>query len=105
MLAHAKERHVKQAFVLEGVRLAEEALHGEWKARLVLFTETLDQRGQAVVDGFSARAAEVEQISETVMKAISETETPQGLLVVLSQKILPLPMMPDFLLVLDAVRD
>ncbi len=105
LLAHAKERHVQQAFVLEGVRLAEEALHGEWKARQVLFTETLDQRGQAVVDGFSADGAAVEQVSETVMKAISDTETPQGLLVVLGQKTLPLPKMPDFLLVLDALRD
>src|SRR4030042_5427639 len=79
LLAHAKERHVQQAFVLEGVRLAEEALHGEWKARQVLFTETLDQRGQAVVDGFSADGAAVEQISETVMKAISDTGAPPGL--------------------------
>ena len=105
LLAHAKERQVQQAFVLEGVRLAEEALHAEWKAQLVLFTDTLDQRGQAVVGGFSAGNADVEQISETVMKTISETETPQGLLVVLGQKTLPLPQIPDFLLILDALRD
>ena len=95
----------QQAFVIEGVRLAEEALQGAWKARLVLFTETSGKRAQVVVDGFAARGAVVEQVSETVMKAISETETPQGLLVVLEQQTLPLPKGSDFLLILDAVRD
>ncbi len=105
LLAQVKERHAQQAFVIEGVRLAEEALHGRWKAQMVLFTETLDPRGLAAVDGFSAHGATVEPVSETVMHAISETESPQGLLVVLDQQVLPLPQAPDYLLILDAVRD
>ena len=48
------------------------------------YTDVLDERGKAVVDGFSARGTPAEQVSEAVMKAISETETPQGLLVVLT---------------------
>jgi TrmH family RNA methyltransferase len=103
--AHAKERHEQQAFVVEGVRLAEEALQGGWKAQLVLFTDTLDRRGKAVVDGFSVRGAPTEQVSEAVMKAVSETESPQGLLVALAQQTLPLPHKPDFLLILDGMRD
>jgi TrmH family RNA methyltransferase len=105
LLAHAKARREEQAFVIEGVRLAEEALKGAWKAQLVLFTDALDGRGKAVVDGFSAPGAPVEQVSEAVMKAVSETESPQGLLVVLAQQTLPLPDSPDFLLILDGVRD
>jgi TrmH family RNA methyltransferase len=105
LLAHTSDRHEQQAFVIEGVRLAEEALQGAWEARLVLFTDALDTRGRAVVDGFSAQGASVEQVSETVMKAASDTETPQGLLVVLTQQTLPLPLKPDFLLILDGVRD
>jgi RNA methyltransferase, TrmH family len=105
LLGQAKVRHAQRAFVIEGVRLAEEALRGGWKAPLVLFVDTLDKRGQAVVEGFLARGAAVEQVSETVMKAISETETPQGLLVVLDMQRLPLPKEPDFLLVMDALRD
>jgi TrmH family RNA methyltransferase len=105
LLAHPKERQEQQAFVIEGVRLAEEALQGEWKAQLVLFTDALDERGKAVVDGFSAMGAHAEQVSEAVMKATSETETPQGLLAVLAQQTLPFPHKPDFLLILDGVRD
>lgn len=65
----------------------------------------MDARGQTVVEGFLARGATVEQVSEPVMQAVSDTETPQGLLVVLDQHALPLPPAPDFLLILDGVRD
>jgi len=105
LLAHTKRRREEQAFVIEGVRLAEESLHAEWSARQVFYTGQLDERGKAVVDGFSARGTPAEQVTEAVMKAVSETETPQGLLVVLTVRTLPLPPAPNFLLILDGVRD
>jgi RNA methyltransferase, TrmH family len=101
----AKVRREKQAFVIEGVRLAQEALQGGWEAQLLLFTDRLDKRGMDLVADFSARGVLVEQVTETVMNAISETETPQGLMVVLSLLKLPVPEDPDFVLVLDGVRD
>jgi len=103
--AQAKARHEERAFVIEGVRLAEEALQSAWEARLVLFTDQLDERGKAVVDGFSSRGVPVEQVTDAVMKAVSETETPQGLLVILALQTLPLPPAPGFLLILDGLRD
>lgn len=105
LLAQARERHQQRAFVIEGVRLAEEALHGGWGAQLVLFTDILDERGKSLVTSFSEKGTPVEQVSEAVMKAVSETETPQGLLVVLAQRSLPLPSNSDFLLILDELRD
>lgn len=101
----AKARREQGEFVIEGVRLAEEALKSLWEARLVLFTAQLDQRGQAVVDGFTARNVLVEQVSESVMEAVSQTETPQGILAVLAIKRLPVPASPHFLLTLDGMRD
>ncbi len=103
--SQAKYRREQHAFVIEGVRLAEEALKAAWEARLVLFTPRLDERGMAVVNGFSARGVPTEQVSEVVCAAISETETPQGLLVILSHRSLSIPPSPDFLLVLDGIRD
>ena len=105
LLAHAKARRERRAFVIEGVRLAEEALHSGWEAQWVLHTEDLTQRGQQVVQGFTARGAAIEVISEQVLKAVSDTETPQGILVVLGMKSLPLPATPDFVLILDGLRD
>ncbi len=101
----AKERREKQAFIIEGVRLAEEALQGGWEAQLLLFTDQLDERGKAVVAGFASRGVPVEQVTDGVMNAISETETPQGIMVVLPLLKLPIPENPDFVLVLDGVRD
>ena len=100
-----KERRDEDAFVIEGIRLAEEALAAQWAGKLVLFTAALSARGHAVVQDFSSRGVQVEQVSDAVMKAISETETPQGLLVVLARRSLPLPASPDFMLILDGVRD
>ena len=105
LLLQSKERHEQAAFVIEGVRLAEEALYASWETRLVLFTDHLDQRGQAVVDGFTARGVPAEQVSDAVMGAISDTETPQGILAVLAIKPLPLPHSLHFLLILDGIRD
>jgi TrmH family RNA methyltransferase len=103
--SQARERHQEQAFVVEGVRLCEEALQSGWLARQVFFTDSLDERGQAVVKGFTAQNAPVEQVSQAVMQAMSDTETPQGLLAMISQNLIPLPSSPDFLLILDGLRD
>ncbi len=103
--SHAQERREQQACVVEGVRLAEEALQAGWTARQVFFTEALEERGKALLQAFQANGAPVEPVSQAVMEAMCDTETPQGLLVVLAQRRLSLPPEPDFLLVVDGLRD
>jgi TrmH family RNA methyltransferase len=103
--SQSKARREEGAFVVEGVRLAEEALQAGWPALLVLHSEQLSLRGQAVVDGFAQRGTPVETATEPVLKAASDTETPQGLLVALKLQTLPLPPNPDFVLIPDGVRD
>ena len=103
--SQAKFRREEGALVVEGVRLAEEALSAGWPALLVLHGEQLSWRGQAVVDAFAQRGAPVETASESVLKAACDTETPQGLLVALKMQPLPLPSNLDFVLIPDGVRD
>ncbi len=103
--SQAKARREQGEFAIEGVRLAEEALRRGWPARLVLYTAQLDRRGMDVVAGFAGKGVPVEEVSRTVMAAISDTETPQGLLAVLELDSIPLPPHHDFLLILDGVRD
>ncbi len=104
--SQAKARRMANAFVIEGVRLCEEALQAAWPVSLVLHTADLNGRGLNVVQGLAGLGAEVEQVSPEVMKAASDTETPQGLLAVLR---LPpptaLPQALDFMLIPDGVRD
>lgn len=100
-----KKRHEADVFVLEGVRLAEEAVSAGWQVQSCLYSESLSERGQAVVAQVQAAGAAVDLVAEHVMKAASDTQTPQGILLVIEQRTLPLPSAPDFVLVLDQVRD
>ncbi len=103
--ARSRERREAGAFVVEGVRLVEEALLASWPTRLVLHTAGLDPRGQAVMEGFAARGVPVEAVSDQVMRHASDTQTPQGLLAVLEMQPLPLPEKPGFIFIPDGVRD
>ena len=101
----AKARRDQGRFIIEGVRLAEEALQAGWEAQLGLFTDQLDERGKVALDGFAAKGVPVDQVTEAVMKVASATETPQGILVVLALQPLLIPENPNFVLLLDGVRD
>lgn len=100
-----RTRQKERLFVVEGVRLVEEALASGWSAKLLLYTQDLHERGQQIVDSYRRQAVSIETVSEHVMRAASDTETPQGILAVLSQKELPTPERLDFVLVADGVRD
>ncbi len=105
LLGRAKERREANAFVVEGVRLVDEAVIGNWRLRFALYDETLSERGKSQVEGLRSRGVDVEMVSEQLMKSLSETETPQGILAVLDAKQLPIPDSPDFILIPDQVRD
>lgn len=105
LLGRSKERREAGAFVAEGVRLVEEAVKANWKFRFALYDETLSERGKLQVEGLRLKGMDVEEVSASVMKSISETETPQGILAVLDFADLPLPQSPNFILIPDQIRD
>lgn len=100
-----KERREARRFVVEGVRLAEEALAAGWEADLVLYSPQLGERGMQVVEGFAGRGVEVEEVDPEILRLASDTQTPQGLLAVLHMIELPLPENLSFLFIPDGVRD
>lgn len=105
LLGRAKERREAGAFVVEGVRLVEEAVDSRWNVRFALYDESLNERGKSQVEHLTLRGVEVEMISASLMKSLSETETPQGILAVLELTNLPIPNSPTFLLIPDQIRD
>lgn len=100
-----KSRRIEKAFVVEGVRLVEEALDSGWRLRLVLFSPGLSDRGMAVVARCQEVEVEVEQTSDEVMRSASGTETPQGILAVVEKPEMQFPDRLGFGLILDQVRD
>ncbi len=104
-MGRAKERREAGMFVVDGVRLVEEAVKGDWRLETVLFDKSLSERGMSQVEGLRSRGIEVEEVSESLMKSLSETETPQGILAILQFSELPITNYPNFILIPDQIRD
>lgn len=101
----SRERHEQSAFLAEGVRLVEEALATSWPFRFALYSGGLSGRGQKLVEKIKGTGCEVEEVAPNLLQSISETETAQGIVAVLSLVDLPMPASPNFLLILDQIRD
>jgi len=100
-----KERLAAQAFVVEGVRLVEEALVANWPIRYVLFSAGLNERGRELIRKLQAQNIDAEQVSDALLDSVSETEHTQGILAVLNHSQLPIPQSLDFILIADQIRD
>jgi TrmH family RNA methyltransferase len=105
LFGRAKERRDAGAFVIEGVRLVEEAIKANWPIQFILFDDSLSERGKAKIENLKSEGADVEEVSASVMQDLSETETPQGILAVLSFHQLPTSETLNFVLIPDQVRD
>jgi len=105
LASRSRERRKESAFLAEGVRLVEEALNANWSVRFVLYSSGLSERGQALVDRLQAAGIETDEVAGDLLQAVSETETSQGIIAVLSLASLPIPESPTFLLIPDQIRD
>ena len=106
-LNQASGRRRERAYLIEGVRLVEEALRAGIVPRLVLAdVEALrrTERGEALVERL--RPLGYLEVTERVLASASETVTPQGVVAVvpLPERHLPGDAGP-LVLVLDGVRD
>jgi len=105
LINERKAREENNRLAVEGVRLAEEALLTGWPIQYGLWSSQLNERGRKIVNALAEKRIAVDEISTALMAKISDTETPQGLLLVVSRKVMPLPEKADFLFALDGVRD
>jgi TrmH family RNA methyltransferase len=105
LMGRARDRREENAFVIEGVRLVEEAVAAGWPIRFVLHADGLSERGRNLVNLFLARRFDVDEVAGDLLQKLSDTDTPQGILAVLDFTSLPLPHSPDFILIPDRVRD
>lgn len=105
LMGKRKERDQAEAFVVEGVRLMEEALSTGWRPQLVLYSDQLSERGRQVVEEFRAQGVDVEEVAPHLMENMAGTRTPQGILAVLPRQSVPLESRLNFVLIADQVRD
>lgn len=105
LLASRKSREQQNACVIEGVRLAEEAIKANANALMVIYSESLSERGLILVNALQNTKVPVIRVPDDLMAKISATETDQGLLLVVEPKIYTLPIKLDFVLILDEIKD
>lgn len=105
LMGRAKERREANAFVVEGVRLVEEAINAGWKFQFVLYSDGLSERGRDLVDKLKTLHIDTEEVAGDLLQKLSDTETPQGVLAVLEFTDLPLPDSLNFVLIPDQIRD
>ncbi len=98
-------RGAEGVFVVEGVRLVEEALNTNWVCSHIFHTDVLSDRGKELLAANTSPETVVELVSLEVMRSMSDTKSPQGILAVVKKQALPLPGQLDFLLILDQLRD
>ncbi|MBG7610516.1 MAG: RNA methyltransferase, partial [Anaerolineae bacterium] len=103
--SQARFRRKEQVFVIEGVRLAEEALYAGYQPELVLHTENLSERGHQVIERFQSRGVHIQAVTPHVMKNASDTQSPQGILAVLPISERAIPSELNFILIADGLRD
>ncbi|MFQ6001807.1 MAG: TrmH family RNA methyltransferase, partial [Anaerolineae bacterium] len=104
-LHRRRGREKERLFIVEGVRLCEEVLRAGITPALLFYTPEVaaEGRGMRLLQALADLGKRGMAVSEEVMRAISDTQTPQGVLAVVS--ILPKPPEEGLLLIVDRLRD
>ena len=100
-----RTRKEEGLFVIEGVRLMEEALNSGWKPVTLIHTEDLNQRGMDVVQAYASLGIKGQLVARHVMQAASDTQNPQGILALLPFPDATIPEKLEFTLILNNLRD
>lgn len=84
-----KYRQREKKFIIEGEKIFFEALEASLKCELVFISNEFFEGNQHVVSGIKEREIRLEQTNERVIKKISDTKSPPGLVAVFMQPDIP----------------
>jgi TrmH family RNA methyltransferase len=104
-LSVRKHRIREGRCVIEGARLIDDALAAHIQPDWIFAAERLLPRARATLAHLRSLGIEVIEVSDAVMKACSDTETPQGLMAVVPLPRLSWPADPKLIVIADALRD
>lgn len=115
-IASLKQRKYRDKFgmfLAEGVRLVEECANACWPVAICIYTEeaAVHERAKAIIDQLSATNCRMVMVSEDIYNKISDTEQPQGIMVVVKKRqvsfeqILVSTDKQPLLVVLDGIQD
>lgn len=105
LFTQKQERIQSQVFVIEGVRLVEEACNSGWLPSLLFFSPRVSPRGMELVRSCIQAGCEVEETTPEIMEKICSTESPQGILAVIPERSPAVPPVLNFAVIGDGIRD
>jgi TrmH family RNA methyltransferase len=86
-LKQKKYRDESGLFIVEGIRLCEEALHSNWDIAYCIYDETVqNDRLQVIIDDLFQRDCKVVRVSPSIYDKVAETKDSQGILAVVRKK-------------------
>ncbi|MBP2641454.1 MAG: tRNA/rRNA methyltransferase (SpoU) [Firmicutes bacterium] len=111
-LKQKKYRMALELFAIEGVRFAEEVITSDWEAQHCLYTREAAKgdRVKRILSDLAKRKCRLIQVNDSVYERISDTEHPQGIMVIVKRKNycladLTISDQTPFLVLLDCVQD
>jgi TrmH family RNA methyltransferase len=106
-----KGRKTQGRFLVEGIRLCEEVVNSDWEIDSVLFTSSFQDlpAGKKLLQKFERRNVEIIPVKTEIVKKLSDTVTPQGIISVVKIRGFSLDQLwsgdSNIILALDAIRD
>ena len=86
-LADPKHRKKEQAFLIEGIKMVEEALRDDLGVKTVVAAPSLIQRhGKGVLKLSESKSIDIIWVSERLMDALADSKTPQPVMAVVRMK-------------------
>ena len=86
LISSAKFRAETKSFVIEGVRMCEEALKTKSKILKAFYTEKFAEKFPEIIAEIASNSGQNFLISESLIKVISDAQTPQGIVLVCEEK-------------------
>ena len=105
LLNRRKDRQSTGQFIVEGVRLLEEAAQAGLRPDMLFYSKELNLRGQQIVAEYQQHQVDVEEVLPSLISSLTQTETSQGVLAIFSMQSRPLPKQLNFVLIVDNLRD
>ena len=110
-LKQKKYRDKENLFIAEGVRLAEDALKSLTNIKYCFYTKNSleNKRIMAIIERLKTEPIKLIEVSLSVYEKITETNEPQGIMVILQHNNYNLKEFPKlekpFLIILDTIQD
>jgi TrmH family RNA methyltransferase len=103
--SQSKSRRKENRVALEGARLIADATSTGAVPDFVLFCEPLSEAATALLAQLRNEGVVCMEVTEELMRSMSDTETPQNIIAVLPLPHLYAPRTPRLVLLLDGVKD